>query len=80
MNRKNNISVFKAEYDYRTFQINKVTDPNDNSTVFDFSPLGLLKATAVIGKGTEGDYKATTGSFYDKYAPSVRMEYDFFAP
>ncbi len=69
----------KAEYDYRTFQTKKVTDPNDNITVFDFSPLGLLTATAVIGKGTEGDYKGSTGSFYDKYAPSVRMEYDFFA-
>ncbi|MEZ4889795.1 MAG: hypothetical protein R2779_04280 [Crocinitomicaceae bacterium] len=69
----------KAEYDYRTFQANKVTDPNDNITVFDFSPLGLLKATAVIGKGTEGDYKSSTGNFYERYAPSVQMEYDFFA-
>ncbi|TXH55272.1 MAG: RHS repeat-associated core domain-containing protein, partial [Bacteroidia bacterium] len=41
--------------------------------------LGLLKATAVIGKGTEGDYKSSTGNFYERYAPSVRMEYDFFA-
>ena len=68
-----------AEYDYRILQANKITDPNDNITVFDFSPLGLLTATAVIGKGTEGDYKGGTGSFYDKYAPSMRMEYDFFA-
>lgn len=68
-----------AEYDYRTFQANKVIDPNDNISVFDFSPLGLLKATAVIGKGTEGDYKAATGTFYERFAPSVRMEYDFFA-
>jgi RHS repeat-associated protein len=68
-----------AEYDYRTFQANKVTDPNDNISVFDFSPLGLLKATAVIGKGTQGDYKSSTGNFYDRYAPSVLMEYDFFA-
>ena len=68
-----------AEYDYRTLQANKVIDPNDNISVFDFSPLGLLKATAVIGKGTEGDYKGNTGGFYERYAPSVRMEYDFFA-
>src|SRR5690554_4012601 len=68
-----------AEYDYRTFQAFKITDPNDNITEFDFSPLGLLTATAVIGKGTEGDYKAATGSFYERFAPSVRMEYDFFA-
>ena len=69
----------KADYDYRILQADKITDLNDNITVFDFSPLGLLTATAVIGKGTEGDYKSSTGSFYDKYAPSTRMEYDFFA-
>ncbi|MEZ4889799.1 MAG: RHS repeat-associated core domain-containing protein [Crocinitomicaceae bacterium] len=68
-----------AEYDYRVMQANKVTDVNSNITVFDFSPLGLLTATAVIGKGTQGDYKAATGTFYERYAPSVRMEYDFFA-
>ena len=68
-----------AEYDYRILQADKITDPNDNITAFDFSPLGLLTATAVIGKGTEGDYKSSTGSFYDKYAPSIRIEYDFFA-
>ena len=68
-----------AEYDYRVMQAYKITDPNDNITEFDFSPLGLLTATAVIGKGTEGDYKAATGSFYERFAPSVRMEYDFFA-
>lgn len=78
MKRKNNISVFKIEYDYRTFQANKVIDPNDNISVFDFSAQGLLKAIAAIGKGTEGDYKSNTGGFYDRYAPSVQMEYDFF--
>jgi len=68
-----------AEYDYRILQPFKITDPNDNISVVDFSPLGLLKATALIGKGTEGDYKSSTGGFYDKYAPSVIMEYDFHA-
>ncbi len=68
-----------AEYDYRVMQTDKVTDPNENISVFDFSPLGLLKATAVIGKGTQGDYKSSLGGFYDRYAPSVEMEYDFFA-
>lgn len=69
----------KAEYDYRSFQVNNLTDPNDNISVFDFSPLGLLKATALIGKGTEGDYKGSSGNFYERYAPSVQMEYDLFA-
>ena len=68
-----------AEYDYRVMQAKKVTDPNGNITEFDFSPLGLLRATAVIGKGTQGDYKAASGTFYERFAPSSRMEYDFFA-
>src|SRR5690606_7535239 len=56
-----------AQYDYRSFQPLEVKDPNDNISVFDYSPLGLLRATALIGKGTEGDYKAATGTFYEKY-------------
>lgn len=68
-----------ADYDYRVMQPFKVTDVNENISVFDFSPLGLLRATAVIGKGTEGDYKNGSGGFYDRYVPSVKMEYDFFA-
>lgn len=79
MRSNKKISIFKAEYDYRVMQAFKITDPNDNITEFDFSPLGLLTAIAVIGKGTEGDYKAATGTFYERFAPSVRMEYDFFA-
>jgi hypothetical protein len=67
-----------AEYDYRVMQPSKVTDINENSSVFDFSPLGLMRAAAIIGKGTEGDYKSGSGGFYDRYAPSVIMEYDFF--
>ena len=70
----------KADYDYRVMQPYKVTDVNDNISVFDFSPLGLLRATALIGKGTEGDYKGGPGTgYYDLYEPSVRMTYDFFA-
>ena len=35
----------------------KITDPNDNRSVFGFSPLGLLDKSGVIGKQgqTEGD-------------------------
>lgn len=68
-----------ATYDYRVMQPFEVRDVNENYSEFDFSPLGLLRASAVIGKGTEGDYKSNTGGYYDMYAPSVRMEYDFFA-
>lgn len=68
-----------ADYDYRVMQPYQVTDANENISVFDFSPLGLLRATAIIGKGTEGDYKNNSGNFYERYEPSVRMDYDFFA-
>jgi RHS repeat-associated protein len=68
-----------ADYDYRVMQPYQVKDVNDNYSEFDFSPLGLLRATALIGKGTEGDYKSASGDFYSKYEPSVKMEYDFFA-
>src|SRR5690606_34919484 len=39
-----------AEYDYRVMQADKVTDPNENISVFDFSPLGLLKLRPVMVK------------------------------
>lgn len=72
-------NITTADYDYRVLQPYKVTDINENSSVFDFSPLGLLRATALIGKGTEGDYKASSGNFYARYEPSTRLEYDFFS-
>lgn len=68
-----------AEYDYRVLQPDKVTDINENISVFDFSPLGLLRATAIIGKGTEGDYKSGSGNFYARYEPSTKLEYDFLS-
>ena len=68
-----------AAYDYRVMQPYQVSDANLNSSAFDFSPLGLLRATALIGKGTEGDYKGAGSGFYNLYEPSVRMAYDFFA-
>ena len=49
-----------------------VTDANGNSREVTFSPLGLVTATAVMGKVGEpvGDTRETPGS---------RLEYDFFA-
>jgi hypothetical protein len=67
-----------AYYDYRVLQPYKIIDMNNNISVFDFSPLGLLRATALIGKGDEGDYKEEGVGFYNKYEPSTRLEYDFF--
>jgi hypothetical protein len=71
--------VTTSEYDYRVLQPQRVTDINENISVFDFSPLGLLRATALIGKGEEGDYKGSGSGFYNLYEPSSRMEYDFMS-
>jgi RHS repeat-associated protein len=59
----------KATYDYRVFQPQQVTDSNDNSSLFTFTPLGLLKETFIRGKSGEGD----------REQPSVRLTHDFLA-
>ena len=61
-----------AEYDYRVLQARTVTDANGNRTAVSFSPLGLVTATAVMGKAGEpaGDTLEVPGS---------RLEYDLFA-
>lgn len=68
-----------AEYDYRVMQVRRLRDPNLNITEFDFSPLGMLRAMAVIGKGTEGDFKSASGTFYQRFEPSYTMQYDLLA-
>ena len=44
-----------AEFDYRVLQPAQVTDPNGNRTVVAFDVLGMLVATAVMGKVNETD-------------------------
>jgi hypothetical protein len=70
----NSIAAF---YNYRVLQVYRVIDINQNISVFDFSPLGLLRASALLGKGTEGDYKGAGTGFYNMYEPSTRLAYDF---
>jgi RHS repeat-associated protein len=62
----------RAEYDYRVLQPRMVTDANANRRAVTFSPLGLVTATAVMGK--EGEPVGDTLK-----APGSRLEYDFFA-
>jgi RHS repeat-associated protein len=64
--------TMQARYDYRVLQPREVTDLNGNRSVFAFTPLGLLKSTAVMGKAGEnvGDTPDTPGS---------RLVYDFMA-
>lgn len=61
-----------AQYDYRTLKPSMVTDANGNRRAVSFSPLGLVTATAVMGK--EGEQVGDTLE-----APGSRLEYDFFA-
>ncbi len=61
-----------ATYDYRLLQVNQVTDPNGNRTAYAYTPAGLLKSVAVMGKTGEnvGD---------TRNEPSLKYEYDFLA-
>ncbi len=62
----------QAIYDYRVLQPREATDPNGNRQRFAFSPLGLPRSIAVMGKEAEslGDTDTEPGS---------RFEYDFLA-
>ena len=62
----------EAVYDYRVMQPERVIDPNGNRQVFQFTPLGLLASTAVMGKVSEG-----VGDTLD--APGTQLIYDFLA-
>jgi RHS repeat-associated protein len=61
-----------AEYDYRVLQPQMVTDANGNRRAVSFSPLGLVTATASMGKPGQ-----QVGDTLE--APGSRREYDFFA-
>ena len=61
-----------AEHDYRVLQPRMVTDANANRRAVSFGPLGLVTATAVMGK--EGEQVGDTLE-----EPGSRLEYDFFA-
>ena len=77
-----------AQYDYRLLQARLVTDPNLNRTAYGFSPLGLLRETALLGKEgqNEGDIKreavpAQNGQPAQplRYEASTKLTYNFFA-
>lgn len=44
-----------AEIDYRVLQPSRITDPNGNQSEAAFDTLGLVVATAIMGKNGEGD-------------------------
>jgi RHS repeat-associated protein len=60
----------KVTYDYRVLQPQEATEPNENRSRYTFTPLGLVRTIAVMGKAGEnvGDTDATPGALF---------EYDF---
>ena len=48
-------NVVRAENNYRVLQPWRMTDPNGNHSEAAFDTLGLVVATAMIGKNGEGD-------------------------
>ena len=60
-----------AHHDYRVMQSDLITDPNDNRSAVRFDALGLVVATAVMGKTG-----ASEGDTLDD--PTTRLEYHLF--
>ncbi len=51
-------NVVRAENDYRVLQPWRITDPNGNASEAAFDTLGMVVATAIMGKNGEGDQLA----------------------
>lgn len=64
-------NIVTAENDYRVMQPDLVTDPNGNRAAVRFDALGMLVATAVMGKAGQNE-----GDTLDD--PTSRLEYDLF--
>lgn len=62
--------VTKAGHDYRVFQPDEATDPNENKTLYTYTPLGLPESIAIVDKDGKGDSPAE---------PSSAYTYDFLA-
>jgi len=61
----------KAQSDYRVLQPSQLTDPNANRSAVRFDELGMVVATAVMGKLNAGE-----GDTLDD--PTTTLEYDLF--
>ncbi len=51
------------QFDYRTLTIRRLKDPNDNLSEAIADELGMIKATALLGKGAEADDLAGLSEF-----------------
>lgn len=64
-------NVVTAHNDYRVMQPDLITDPNDNRSAVRFDALGLVVATALMGKAGNADGDTLND-------PTTRLEYDLF--
>lgn len=62
-------NVTTAVNDYRVLAPSQITDPNGNRTAVRFDPLGMVVATAVLGKAGAGEGDTLAD-------PTTRLEYD----
>lgn len=72
-------NVVEAALNYRVMQPWLLTDANRNRTAVRFDPLGLITATAVLGKNgrAEGDFlDLSTPEASNSDAPTTWLEYD----
>ena len=67
-----------ADYDYRVLQPILVTDPNGNRSAVAFDALGLLVATAVMGKDPEPDGRPRGDSLQGVAADLTDAQIDAF--
>lgn len=68
-------NVLRAQNDYRVMQPWLITDPNDNRSAVSFDELGMVIATAVMGKENETEPERM-GDTLDE--PTTRFEYDLY--
>lgn len=66
----------RAVNDFRILQPRRMTDANGNRTAVDFDALGLVVATALMGKENETDPQNIGDTLAD---PTTRLEYELFA-
>lgn len=74
-------NIMVAQQQYRVMQPWLVTDPNQNRSGFRFDALGMVVATAVMGKQgqNQGDVlDLTTPEASSSDDPTARLEYDLF--
>jgi RHS repeat-associated protein len=74
-------SVVSAKSNYRTISAYAITDPNGNRTAVRFDALGMVSATAVLGKLGQGEGDALDDTSAEELVgddPTCRIEYSLF--